>query len=340
MGKRRKTVSPATMALTAMRRKWLLWSLLPVLLVLAVIAYLVYFMGWNAFGVSKYKDADFPNSIFGFEHTVHELPIDQWVHPYNIGTTRIAGGAYSKGIEDLVVAESKAPSLDPAGDYSQGERADAPPMCKIRTNHVLGYEFIGKDAFEEADPYWNAYIAAVQGADATGTRERYDELVAEAKRHAADAITHYEEALVAFETALELLAEYACPDFDQLTQDIEEIRDTTKVRLETLKNPEFPPAPPEPEEEEQPQEQPQDNPDDPSDDGQGSGDNEPQDPGNDEEPSDSPDDSEGDDNESQAERDAEAQRRELLEERNKAGQQERENLEGQLGGVGGNGRQW
>lgn len=339
MAKRAKLqASPAALALKALRKKWLLWSLLPVLLVLAALAYLVYYMGWNAFGVSKYKDADFPNAVYGFEHTIHTLPMDQWIYHFNMGTARIAGGAYSKGIEELEVAETKAPALKEGADHSAQSREDAPPMCKIRTNHVLGYKFIGNDAFEAADPYWNAYIAAIQGADATDDRARYDELIKDAELQAADAIVHYEEALAAYETSLTLLAEFKCPDFEQLTAEIEEIRDTTKVRLETLKNPEYPPAPKAPEEEpdqENPDEQPE-----PSEGGSGGESPEPQDPDSTEEPSQSPEETDGNDNESNAERDAEAQRRELLEERNKQGQQERETLEGQLGGGGGSGRQW
>lgn len=319
-----------------MRKKWALWSIVPIIAAIAIIVFVSRFLTWNTMGLNKFDESEYRDASFNFSQIKGWTPFEKWVASYNLGTTNLKAGAYLNAITEFERAESLAPKLKEGVDYSQTPTNSQPPFCMIRHNHSVAYEEKGNDEFDDAAKAWDGFVSSSDELKATEGTRAYKDAYEKNRAFADEAIPFYEQALESYQHSLALQEETTCRDLFSTNARVTDNADLTQNRLDQLR--EEPPAPPEdpqaqePQEPEQP-EQPQDPSDEPSQDPSEQPTDEPTDEPSGE-PSDDPSGTDSGDSDAQDKRDE-------LEDRNKAGDKAKEQTEGALKPGGGAGsKQW
>ena len=324
--------------LAAMRKKWFLWSLAPVLAALVVVVFIAYTLLFNAAGAKAMTDEDYTKATTQYGKLTGWKPADKWVADYNVGTSTLSSGAYLRAIESFEVAKTKAPVADPEVDYSQLPEAELPPMCLINHNLSIGYALKGNDFVTTGLPFLTEFLDVLTKMATAKDLAAYNALKDSVPDLTVEGIKHYTSAKEAYDKALEIRAELKCPDPSGASEALEEASAAAQDAIDQMQNPDFPPPPKEPEE--NPEPQPNENSgenggeSEPSDPGDNGGESEPSDPG--ENPGENPDDSDTENDPNNAGggqvNPTEQERRDQLAERNKVGQQQRDETEGYMGG--------
>ncbi|WP_029068127.1 hypothetical protein [Jonesia quinghaiensis] len=334
------------------RRRWLLTTLPAVVAVLVIIGYIGSVLLPTSLANSAYVEGAYDASLRDHTSLTSKWrPMDKWVDWYNAGTAGLRAGGYSKALEDFTQARELAPEL-PNDETLAGitEANNLPPLCKINHNLALTHEQLADISFTEGEPLFEEFLTLIEKIERVEIRE-YVELAERINDLRTSATPVFEEALESFTAARDIRAETACPDLTGASARLDERIARTEEILEQLRTTETPPPPmdeePEPEE---PEEEPADPGDSEGDEPEQPEEEEPADPGdsdgnNEEDPQDGEGDADPGEGESEEETpspaEGEEDRQAELEERNRAGQQEREETEGYLGGgSGANNKPW
>lgn len=335
-----KVSHPDSVLLSKMRRKWLLWSIAPAIAALVTIGFILYTLMWNGLGGQQHGIQNYSGAANNYAKNTGWKPAQQWVAHYNEGTATLAGGGYLRAIELLDVAKAKAPQPNPEIDYSQLEESTMPPMCMINTNLSIAWALKGNDAFSEGQPFLDEFRAVIASMATAKTPADYADLLASLESIATDGIAKFTLAKEAYDKALEIRSELQCPDPQGAAQALEEANQKTQDAIDELQNPQLPPPPQEQQEEEQEQEQQPDQGD--GDQGQGEPDQGEQGQGgtDEQEGPAEPDENPGDNAGGGELTPDEQARQDQLQERNKAGQRERDATEGYMGGYEYTPKQW
>lgn len=209
----RKTKAPLSAAkqqLRIQRKRWYMRSIVPGLLLIAAIVYVSYTVLWNKHGVEAFENGDPRNAIWSFNHADYWMPAEQWLKPFNSGTAKAAQGAFNSAFTDFETAESLAPSLNQTTDYTQLDAQEMPPMCKIRVNHALTHLTVGGDLMKKADVLWDTVNAQQETAGRAPSKEKYKEHIEQADKHLVLALDEYKAAKKSYDQAVVLLSEYKC----------------------------------------------------------------------------------------------------------------------------------
>lgn len=332
-------VDPYTAALRKMRIKWLLWSLIPSVLAVAIIVFITYVLTYSAQGTKAYDAEDYPEAISQFVTNSHWKPAQQWIAPYHNGTALLADGSYLDAIIRLENAKEKAPKADPEADYTQLDQDSMPPVCLINNNISVAHTMIGNDKADEAQPYLEEFRSTIAQLASAKDTAAYQTLKDSLTLIAVDGIPLFEEALAAHQEAQTVRDEYKCPDPTQISEELAEAQQTSQDAIDEMQNPELPPPPEkeEPEEEPEPEQEPET-----GDSESGDDESEEQDPGDTEQgPGDqAPAELEEGEGGASELSPGESDRREKLDESNKAGQKERDATESYMGGYEYTPKQW
>ncbi|ACV10087.1 hypothetical protein [Jonesia denitrificans] len=326
--------------LTTMRKKWYLWSVPGVIAVLVLVIYTVSVLVPTAIGRSAYGNGQYNAAEEAFPAPDGWRPTDEWIDWYNHGTATLAAGGHSRALEMFTQARTHAPALPDDDTLSAvTTNDDLPPICRIDHNTALAHEALAEASSAQGMPLYEEFMTTLDRlADANRSEWMDWAPVLEDLRTAATPL--FEEALSQFNQAKEVRAATACPDLSGAGERLDERITATEEILEYLQSDPPPPPPEEPPSEEEPSS---------SDSDEGSGGDEPP---SDESPNsgegnneDGDGDGEGDGEDGGGDVPAPPQgeddRQQQLQERNDAGQLEREETEGYLGGgYGGSGKPW
>lgn len=341
-------IDPYTSTLRKMRIKWLLWSLVPTLLAFAAIIFIAYVLTVSAQGAKAYDATEYPKATDHFVTNSHWKPAQQWIAPYHEGTAFLPDGKYLDAIARLDQAKDKAPKPDLGANYTGLDEKSMPPVCRINNNISVAHSMIGSGKIEEAQPYLDEFRSTIAQLAQAKTNQNHKTLKDSLTIIAADGVPLFEEALAAHQEAQAVRDEYKCPDPNGISQALAEAQQVSQDAIGEMQNPELPPPPEEEEPEEEPEEdqQPEQEPE------TGDGESGEQDPGEtdpgDTDPGD-PEQGPGDQTPSEPEEGeggssdlspGESDRRDKLDESNKAGQKERDATESYMGGYEYAPKQW
>lgn len=326
--------------LSRLRKKWLAWSAVPIILALAVIVFVVYTLAWNGKGSKAFAAGSYASAATSFEKNDRWLPTEQWIAPFNAGTALVGAGEYDRALELLQSAKDRAPAIEPETDLSQVQPADLPPVCLINGNMSVAYSLLGQESAGLGQPFLEEFREIVAQLANAKKLADYDSLKAKLKPIAADGIPHFEQAIEHFDKALELRQEFTCPDPEQIVEKLTAAKQAAQDAIDEMQDPDLPPPPPEEEENPEPEPENGQGEEPPNGGDQEGGEGEPKDPGDQGGEEDNPaqpepgegDQESGNGGGGSALSPGESDRREQLNERNKAGQRERDSTESYMGG--------
>lgn len=188
---------------------------------------------WNNDSLTHQASGETDAAIAQVKRADNWMPLQGWVTDYNLGTYLLAKGSLAEAITAFEEAELKAPPLDPEQDVGQVSPEEQPPMCRIRGNHVNAYLLGAKDVRATANDHVDSTKESFGEAGVATDKDAYDQAVADGEDTKGKALADFTNARDSYAKAAELLREFTCFD-DSLATEADETVAKLEDRIDSV----------------------------------------------------------------------------------------------------------